>query len=63
MVLQYREGTARLLVRLPQEYKDRLNILAEKLNRKNGAANYSATSLAREAIIAKIEELEGVVDR
>ena len=63
MVLQYREGTAKLLVRLPEEWKNRLNAVADRLNQQNPAANYSATSIARDAIIEKIQALEKVVDR
>jgi len=47
-----------ILLRLPDDYRDRLNLVVEKLNKKYPDANYSALSIVKASTIKRIEELE-----
>jgi hypothetical protein len=47
-----------ILLRLPGDYRDRLNKVVEILNDKYPDAKYSALSIAKTAAIKRIEELE-----
>lgn len=55
---QYAKGTVSILVRLPEEWKDRLQYVTERMNIKYPGANFSSTSIARQCILEKIEQLE-----
>lgn len=55
---QYAPGTTSILIRLPEELKERLMEVTRKLNEKYPDASYSAASIARNAILARVEELE-----
>jgi len=47
-----------MLLRLPKKWKKRLHKVAAKLNEKYPEGNFSASSIARNAIIMRVEELE-----
>lgn len=55
---QYAPGTTSILIRLPKDWKKRLKSAADKMNRNNPGAKYSATSIALSAIMARVEEIE-----
>lgn len=55
---QYAPGTKSILVRLPESWKKRLNEVVKKTNEKYPDANFTAASIARNAIMARIEEIE-----
>jgi len=50
--------TKSILLRLPDDYRDRLNEVVKKLNKKYPDANYSALSIVKASTIKRIEELE-----
>lgn len=50
--------TTSILIRLPIKLKKRLAEVAKKLNEKYPDANYSAASIAKNAIMTRVEELE-----
>ncbi len=59
---QYAPGTTSILIRMPDELKERLVEVTRKLNEKYPDANYSAVSIARNAILARVEELEAELE-
>ncbi len=50
--------TTSILIRLPKNLKSRLADVTKKLNKKYPDANYSAASIAKNAIMTRVEELE-----
>lgn len=56
MADRYKAGTKSVLVRMPGELKDRLENVAAAASKKFG--NVTATSIARQAIEDKVNELE-----
>ena len=47
-----------ILVRMPKQLKARLAEVAKEMNKKYPDANYSSLSIARNAIAARVEEIE-----
>lgn len=55
---QYAPGTTSILIRLPESWKKRLAEAAKKMNEKYPDANFTAASIAKNAIMARVEEIE-----
>lgn len=53
---KYKEGTAVIYLRLPEEWKERLYSVAKRLNRP-------ATALVRDWVIKKVEEVEEILKK
>lgn len=53
---KYKTGTKSILVRMPGELRDRLDVVAEAATARYG--DISATAIARRAIEDRVEELE-----
>lgn len=51
-------GTTGVLIRMPIELKERLAVVAREMNSKYPGSNYSSMSIARNAIAARVEEIE-----
>jgi len=50
--------TSSLLLRLPKSWKNRLAAVAKQLQEKHPDGKFSSTSIARNAVIARIKALE-----
>ncbi len=55
---KYSDESTSILLRLPKDMKERLYKTAERLNKKNPGANYSANSMIRAAIIAYLDQVD-----
>ena len=55
---KYADDSTSILLRLPKEMKDRLYKTAERMNKANPGANYSANSMIRAAIISYLDQMD-----
>jgi predicted transcriptional regulator len=55
---KYADDSTSILLRLPKDLKARLYEAAERLNKANPGANYSASSMIRAAIIEYLDKMD-----
>lgn len=55
---KYADDTTSMLVRMPKSLKERLAKATTYMNAKHHEANYSSVSIARNAILSRVEEIE-----
>lgn len=55
---RYSDDTTSLLMRMPKSLKERLNAATKHLNKITPGANYTAAAIARNALQARVEEIE-----
>jgi hypothetical protein len=60
---QYAPDSARLFIRIPQAWKERLERVAREKNALDPAGNYSVNSIVRAAIMETVVRLEEEIAR
>jgi predicted DNA-binding protein len=59
---KYRESVRTVYLRLPKELKNRLDTVAQELTALNPGGKFTATEIARQAVQARVEEIEKGLD-